>query len=51
MLRIQNGILTLTYVVGAFGFATYDMVIRANPDLESVIGYGASWPLRVFNLN
>jgi hypothetical protein len=50
MLRTQNGLLALTYLLGAIGFAYYDMLIRANPDLESVIGYGATWPLRLFSL-
>jgi len=51
MLRFQNGILALTYALGAVGFAYYDMLIRANPNLESVVKYGATWPLRVFNLS
>ncbi len=50
MLRTQNSILAVAYLVGAIGFAYYDLLVRANPDLESVIGYGASWPLRVFSL-
>ena len=50
MFRTQSGILALTYVIGAVGFIYYDMLIRANPNLETVIGYGATWPLRVFNL-
>ena len=50
MLRTQNGILALTYLVGAIGFAHYDLLVRANSNLESVIGYGASWPLRVLSL-
>ncbi len=50
MFRTQNSIMVFTYVIGAVGFAYYDMLIRANPNLESVIGYGASWPLRVFSL-
>ena len=51
MLKTQNGILAVTYLLGAVGFAHYDMLIRANPNLESVIGYGATWPLRVFGLS
>lgn len=46
-----NGLLALTYLLGAIGFATYDLLIRANPNLESVIGYGATWPLRVLSLS
>ena len=49
MLRAQNGILALTYLVGAIGFAHYDLLVRANPNLESVIGHGATWPLRVLS--
>ena len=51
MLRFQSGLLALTYALGAVGFAHYDMLIRANPNLESVIAYGATWPLRVFSLS
>jgi len=51
MFRTHNGILALTYVIGAVGFTYYDMLIRANPNLESVIAYGANWPLRVFSLS
>jgi hypothetical protein len=51
MLKTQNGILAVTYLLGAVGFAHYDMLIRANPNLESVIAYGATWPLRVFSLS
>jgi hypothetical protein len=50
MFRTHNGILALTYVVGAVGFTYYDMLIRANPNLESVVKYGATWPLRVFSM-
>ena len=50
MFRTQNSIVAATYLLGAVGFAYYDMLIQANPNLEAVIGYGATWPLRVFNL-
>ncbi len=50
MLGIRNGILALTYLAGANVFAYYDVVIRANPNLESVIQHSATWPLRVFSL-
>ena len=50
MFGIHNGILALTYVIGANGFAYYDLLVRDNPSLESVIAYGATWPLHVFSL-
>ena len=50
MYRTQSGVAAIAYLAGAFGFAFYDMVIQANWNLESVIEYGATWPLRLFSL-
>ncbi len=49
MLRFGNGILMLTYLAGALGFAYYDLLIRANGDLGSLIVYSAAWPIHVWN--
>ena len=49
MLRIPSGILTHIYLAGAFGFAYYDFLIRANSDLGSLIVYSAAWPLHVWS--
>ncbi len=49
MFRIHHGILTLIYMAGALAFAYYDLLIRANDDLGSVIAYGAAWPLHVWS--
>lgn len=49
MLRFNSGILTLVYFSGAVGFAYYDLLIRANGDLSSLIAYGAAWPLHVWS--
>ncbi len=50
MYRTQSGVVAVTYLAGAFGFAYYDMLVRGNWNLESVIGYGATWPLRLLSL-
>ena len=50
MIRTHNAIVTLAYLSGAIGFAYYDLLIRANGDLGSVIAYGASWPLHLLGL-
>ena len=49
MLRIGNGILMLTYLAGAVSFAYYDLLIRANSDLGSLIIYSAAWPIHVWS--
>ena len=50
MFRTHHGILTLFYLAGALGFAYYDLLVRANGNLGSVIAYGAAWPLYVWSL-
>ncbi len=50
MFRTHHGILTLLYLAGALSFAYYDLLVRANSDLGSLIAYGAAWPLHVWNL-
>ena len=50
MYRTQRGVAAVAYLAGVFGFAYYDMVIRADWNLVSVIEYGATWPLRLLNL-
>ncbi len=50
MYRTQSGVAAVTYLAGAFWFAYYDMLVRANWNLESVIGYGATWPLQLLGL-
>ncbi len=50
MYRTQRGVATVAYLAGVFGFAYYDMLIRADWNLESVIGYSATWPLRLLGL-
>jgi hypothetical protein len=50
MFRTHHGILTLLYLAGAFGFAYYDLLVRANGDLGSLIAYGAAWPLHLWSL-
>jgi hypothetical protein len=50
MYRTQRGVAAIAYLAGAFGFAYYDMLVRADWNLESVIGYSATWPLRLLSL-
>ncbi len=50
MYRTQRGVAVVVYLAGAFWFAYYDMLVRADWNLESVIGYGATWPLRLLSL-
>ena len=50
MYRTQRGVAAIAYLAGAFGFAFYDMLVQANWNLESVIGYGATWPIRLLGL-
>ncbi len=50
MYRTQRGVAAVVYLAGAFGFAYYDMLVQADWNLESVIGYGATWPLRLLSL-
>ncbi len=50
MYRTQRGVAVVVYLAGAFGFAYYDMLFQADWNLESVIGYGATWPLRLLSL-
>ena len=50
MYRTQRGVAAVAYLAGAFGFAYYDMLVLADWNLESVIGYGATWPLRLLSL-
>ncbi len=50
MYRTQRGVAAVAYLAGAFGFAYYDMLVRANWHVVSVIEYGATWPLRLLSL-
>lgn len=50
MYRTQRGVAAVVYLIGAFGFAYYDMLARANWNVESIIGYGATWPLQLLHL-
>ncbi len=50
MFKTHHGIATLLYLAGALSFSYYDLLVQANSDLGSVIAYGASWPLHVWNL-
>ncbi len=50
MYRTQRGVAVRVYLAGAFWFAYYDMLVRTDWNLESVIVYGATWPLRLLSL-
>ena len=50
MYRTQRGVVAAAYLAGVFGFAYYDMVIRADWNLVSIIEYSATWPLRLLSL-
>ena len=50
MYRTQRGAAAVAYLTGVFGFASYDMLVRAYWNLESVIGYASTWPLRLLSL-
>ncbi len=50
MYRTQRGVAAVVYLAGAFWFAYYDMLVRADWNLESVIGCGVTWPLRLLSL-
>ncbi len=50
MYRTQRGVAAVVYLAGAFWFAYYDMLVRADWNFESVIGYGATWPLQLLSL-
>ncbi len=49
MYRTLRGAAAVAYLAGAFGFAYYDMLARANWHVVSVIEYGATWPLRLLS--
>ena len=49
MYRTLRGVAAVAYLAGAFGFAYYDMLARANWHVVSVIEYGATWPLRLLS--
>ncbi len=50
MYRTLRGVTAVAYMAGAFGFAYYDMLVRADWHVVSVIEFGATWPLRLFSL-
>ena len=50
MHRTKKGAAAIAYLAGAFGFAFYEMVHRAEWNVESVIEYSAKWPLRLLDL-
>ncbi len=49
MYRTLRGVTAVAYMAGAFGFAYYDMLVRADWHVVSVIEYGATWPLRLLS--
>ena len=50
MTGTQRGVAAIVYLSGLFGFGLYDLVARANWDLFDALGYGAQWPITVFQL-
>lgn len=50
MYGTQRSVAAIVYLAGVFGFGFYDLVARANWDLFDALGYGARWPITLFQM-
>ncbi len=50
MYHTQRSIAAVLYLMGAFGFIFYDMLVRSNWNVLGVLETGATWPIKMLQL-